>query len=57
MTYERLGELYDARGEREKAIDFYTRFVQLWANADPELQPSVRGVRARLAKLSRMERR
>ncbi|MGH7624529.1 MAG: tetratricopeptide repeat protein [Gemmatimonadaceae bacterium] len=51
LTYLRMGELYDARGDRAKAVDVYTRFVRLWANADPELQPAVRSTRARLEKL------
>ena len=51
-TYKRLGELYEARGERAKAADYYTRFVNLWKDADAELQPAVRDVRGRLARLS-----
>ena len=31
------------------------RFVELWKNADPELQPAVKEVRARLAKLRSAE--
>ena len=49
---KRLGELYEARGERAKALEYYGRFVDLWKNADPELQPVVRDVRARLARLA-----
>ena len=49
---KRSGELYEARGDRAKAADRYRRFVDLWKNADPELQPGVREVRARLARLS-----
>jgi tetratricopeptide (TPR) repeat protein len=51
-TYKRLGELYEARGDRAKARDYYGRFVDLWKDADPELQPVVRDVRARLARLA-----
>ena len=51
-TYQRLGELYEARGDRAKALDYYGRFVDLWKTADPELQPIVRDVRARMARLS-----
>ena len=50
-TYKRLGELYEAKGDRAKALDYYGRFVDLWKNADPELQPVVRDVRQRLARL------
>jgi eukaryotic-like serine/threonine-protein kinase len=49
---KRSGELYEAKGERAKAAERYRRFVDLWKDADPELQPGVREVRARLARLS-----
>jgi eukaryotic-like serine/threonine-protein kinase len=49
---KRSGELYEAKGDRAKASDRYRRFVELWKNADPELQPGVREVRQRLARLA-----
>src|SRR5438094_454877 len=51
-TYKRLGELYEERGQLDKARDYYGRFVDLWKNADPELQPMVRDVKRRLARLT-----
>src|SRR6266704_2942279 len=51
-TYRGLGELYEARGQLDKARDYYGRFVDLWKYADPELQPHVRDVKQRLARLS-----
>ena len=51
-TYKRLGELYEAKGDRKRAADYYGRFVELWKNADAELQPGVREVRGRLARLA-----
>ena len=45
---ERLGQLYDQQGEPRKAAEYYARFVDLWADADEELQPRVRAARARL---------
>ncbi len=51
-TYRRLGELYEERGDAARAKTYYGRFVDLWKDADPELQPMVRDVRARLARLS-----
>src|SRR5881296_2163675 len=45
-TFKRLGELYEARSDRGKALEYYGRFVDLWKGADPELQPVVRDVRA-----------
>src|SRR6266705_188701 len=47
-TYRRLGELYEERGQLDKARDYYGRFVDLWKDADPELQPNVRDVKPRL---------
>ncbi len=52
-TLRRLGELHEHQGERQTAIGYYNRFVELWKDADPELQPVVREVRARLASLVR----
>ena len=51
-TYRSLGELYEQRGQADRARDYYGRFVDLWKGADPELQPLVRDVRGRLARLS-----
>jgi tetratricopeptide (TPR) repeat protein len=53
MVRRRLGELYDDIGERTKAIEQYQAFVRLWQDADPELQPAVAQVRARMAELQR----
>jgi tetratricopeptide (TPR) repeat protein len=50
-TYKRLGELYEARGDREKAVEYYNEFVDLWEDADAELQPLVEDVRGRIARL------
>lgn len=46
---KRLAELYDARGETSKAAAMRGRLLQLWRRADPELQPVIAEVRARLA--------
>ena len=35
---KRLGELYDSRNERQKAITHYAAFVEQWRDADAELQ-------------------
>jgi eukaryotic-like serine/threonine-protein kinase len=56
-TLKRLGELNEARGQREKAASYYVQFVDLWKNADPELQPQVVDVRRRLERLSRASER
>jgi tetratricopeptide (TPR) repeat protein len=50
-VHRRLGELYDARGDRAAAMRHYDRFVQLWAGADPELRSQVEVARRRLGQL------
>jgi len=54
-TYKRLGELYEAKGDRQNAASYYSKFVDLWKNADPDLQPKVTEVKKRLARLSDTE--
>ena len=54
---KRLGELYEAKGNREKAAEHFLTFVDLWKNADPELQPAVIAVKQRLAHLQDAEQR
>ena len=49
---KRAGELYEAKGDRAKATRAYQRFVDLWKDADPALQPGVREIRARLGRLA-----
>jgi tetratricopeptide (TPR) repeat protein len=49
---KRLGELAEERGNRAAALDYYGRFVDLWKEGDPELQPVVKDVRARIARLA-----
>ena len=56
-AYKRLGELYEAKGDRQRALGFYMKFVNLWSKADPELQPKVAEVRARIERLSKVEGR
>jgi len=55
-AHKRIGELYEARGDREKALTHYLKFVDLWKNADPELQLRVAEVRARITRLNRERR-
>jgi tetratricopeptide (TPR) repeat protein len=52
-TLERLGQLYDERGDLENAALYYARFVELWEDADPELQPRVQTARARMQQIVR----
>jgi eukaryotic-like serine/threonine-protein kinase len=50
---QRIGPVYEALGEGEKALAHYRRMVDLWAGADPELQPRVREWRERIEALER----
>jgi tetratricopeptide (TPR) repeat protein len=51
FSHKRLGELYDQRGDREKAALHLQKFIELWKNADPELQPQVVEAKRRLAEV------
>ena len=55
-AHERLGQLYEAKGNTAKAVEHYRAFIELWKNADPELQPRVAGARRRLAMLTTSEK-
>ena len=54
-TLRRLGALYAAKGDRARAAAYDRRFVELWKNADPDLQPQVIETRRFVDELSRME--
>ncbi len=43
--------LYSRNGQTEKAIDAYSNFVDMWAEADSDLQPKVRYARERIERL------
>lgn len=44
-------EIYDRLGEPTRAAEHYARFIELWRDADPELQPLVNHARERLERL------
>lgn len=50
---ERLGQLHEERGELDEAARYHALFVDLWENADPELQPRVEAARRALERLTR----
>ena len=56
-VHKRLGELYDGKNEPAKAIAHYQAFVDLWKDADADLQPVVAQVRKRLTELVAAEKR
>lgn len=47
--------MHDARGDARKALSYYARFVELWKDADPDLQSHVRKARARMVELQRRQ--
>jgi tetratricopeptide (TPR) repeat protein len=49
LVLYRLGELHQSLGHWALARDYFSRFVDLWKDADPELQPRVRQAREHLA--------
>jgi hypothetical protein len=51
-VYERLGDLYEQRGDTAKAVYYYGKLVDLWKDADPELQPRVEAARRAIEALS-----
>jgi tetratricopeptide (TPR) repeat protein len=52
-VYESLGQMYDAEDDPEQAAIYYAQFVELWQDADPELQPRVRAAQDRLETIVR----
>ncbi len=51
LVADRLGQAYEAGGDREKAREAYELFVAAWENADPALQPRVEAARQGLLRL------
>ena len=54
-SLQRLGELYEAKGDIPNAVKYYREFIDLWKRADPELQPRVAEVRRRISRLGDIE--
>jgi tetratricopeptide (TPR) repeat protein len=52
-TLERLGQLNEEQGNLQAASRFHAQFVELWEDADPELQPRVAAAQARLEAILR----
>lgn len=51
LAHKRLGSLYLQVGDTMAAARHLSEFVELWKNADPELQPRVEAARRLLAQL------
>lgn len=46
-----LGEIYEELNQPDKAIENYTRVMELWQNCDPELQPTLERIKDRIKHL------
>jgi len=51
ISHLKQAEIYDKLDQPTKAIEHYSRFVDLWRNCDPELRPLVSEIAGRLADL------
>jgi tRNA A-37 threonylcarbamoyl transferase component Bud32/tetratricopeptide (TPR) repeat protein len=51
QVYWRLANLYEGKSDVRRAAEYYGKFIALWSEADPELQPRVAEARRRLARL------
>jgi tetratricopeptide (TPR) repeat protein len=45
LAHLRQAEIHERLGNRSEAVTHYSRFVALWQNSDPELQPLVEAAR------------
>jgi tetratricopeptide (TPR) repeat protein len=52
LSYRRLGELYETRGDKERALQWYGKYVDTWRGADPDLQPKVKEIQKRVGELA-----
>ncbi|MGQ0639864.1 MAG: BTAD domain-containing putative transcriptional regulator [Gemmatimonadaceae bacterium] len=50
-SHRRMGELHERAGRTAEAIEHHEKFIGLWKDADPELQPLVDDTRERVARL------
>ncbi len=55
-AYQRLGEIYESHEDVEKAAEYYSRLLELWNDADPELQSWVETARSALERIGREPR-
>lgn len=52
LGYYERAQLHGRRGEREQALIYYSRFLEMWAGADPHLQPRVESARRAMERLA-----
>lgn len=51
-VFLRQGEIHERRGDRQRALESYRRFVARWRLADPEYHALLRAVEARIGRLA-----
>jgi DNA-binding SARP family transcriptional activator len=51
LVLQRLAELHESLGNADRAIHYYGVFIDLWKDADPDLQPRVADASLALARL------
>lgn len=51
-SHLRRAEIYERQGNDQQALYHYGRFVELWKDADPELQPRVEAAHRAIEVLS-----
>jgi tetratricopeptide (TPR) repeat protein len=49
----RLAQIYQNQGDRQQAVEHYTRFIELWRECDPALHPMVQQAKVAVDSLHR----
>ena len=52
LAHLRIGEYYQEKGNKAKALDYLMKFTAMWKDADADLQPKVKEAKARIAELT-----
>jgi tetratricopeptide (TPR) repeat protein len=50
-AFYELGKIYQQKGQNDKAVEHYNKFINLWKNCDPIFQSMVEEARKRLSEL------
>ncbi len=53
----KIAEIHQRRGDRVRAVEYYTRFTQLWKDCDAEFRPMLSRARAQLTRLEGVAQR
>ncbi len=56
-SYLLQGKIHEEKGNFERAIHYYARFIETWQRADSEFQPTVEDARQRLERLILLQAR